>query len=78
MGTKNNPGKYDAYNKAKDDEPLFTLLARDRFAPMLIEMWAQWEENRVGADNEKVKEAKECAMEMRKWYSQHTPSPDPV
>jgi hypothetical protein len=40
MGTKLKPGKFDCYDAAKDDEPMFTLLARDPLAPWLVEMWA--------------------------------------
>lgn len=40
MGTKRNPGKYDCYDAADYDEPLFTLLARDPLAPMLVSLWA--------------------------------------
>lgn len=29
MGTKNNPGKFDCYDAALPDEPMFVLLARD-------------------------------------------------
>ena len=29
MGTKNNPGKFDCYEHAKPDEPMFVLLGRD-------------------------------------------------
>ena len=39
MGTKNDPGKFDCHAKAADDEPLFTLRAKDPIAPALIEAW---------------------------------------
>ncbi|HAW11807.1 MAG TPA: aspartate decarboxylase, partial [Chloroflexi bacterium] len=29
MGTKNNPGKFDCYDDAHPDEPMFVLLGRD-------------------------------------------------
>lgn len=41
MGTKIDPGKFDCYEKAEIDEPLFTLLARDPLAPHLVALWAQ-------------------------------------
>lgn len=41
MGTKNNPGKFDCHASAEDDEPLFTLLARDPLAPYLVAAWAE-------------------------------------
>jgi hypothetical protein len=40
MGTKLNPGKFDCYENAEPDEPLFTLLARDPLAPGLVQIWA--------------------------------------
>ena len=39
MGTKNDPGEYDCYANAKDDEPMFVLLARDPIAPVLVHLW---------------------------------------
>ena len=41
MGTKNNPGKFDCYDAAEPDEPMFTLLARDRLAAHLVSIWAK-------------------------------------
>lgn len=40
MGTKNNPGKFDCYEAADPDEPMFVLLARDASAPHLVRLWA--------------------------------------
>lgn len=40
MGTKSNPGKFDCYDKAEPDEPLFVLLARDETAADFVELWA--------------------------------------
>jgi len=73
MGTKLNPGEYDCYNKVLPDEPLFVLLARDPYAPTLIEEWA---EERMRAvmmkmrpleDLNMVSEAQKCAKAMREW-----------
>jgi hypothetical protein len=41
MGTKNNPGKFDCYENAEPDEPLFVLLARDPLAPFLVSIWSK-------------------------------------
>ena len=73
MGTKNNPGKYDCYDKAEDDEPMFVLLARDPAAPILVEAWAEFLELRATTerDMEKVEEARLCAINMRNWKSDH-------
>jgi hypothetical protein len=40
MGTKNNPGKFDCYEAAHPDEPMFVLLGRDPLAPHLVRLWA--------------------------------------
>lgn len=66
MGTKKNPGAFDCYGRAKDDEPMFVLLGRDRHAPLLVLRWAQMREN-AGESPAVVKAARECASEMRRW-----------
>lgn len=66
MGTKNNPGKFDCYENAALDEPMFILLARDKHAPTLIWLWASLREL-DSEDPAKVKEARECAVKMSEW-----------
>lgn len=66
MGTKLQPGKYDAYDKAAPDEPMFVLIARDETAPLLIEIWAMLK-RQSGSSPEKVAEALDCARDMRRW-----------
>lgn len=39
MATKENPGKFDCYANAKEDEPMFVLLARDPLAPAIVRAW---------------------------------------
>lgn len=69
MGTKNNPGNYDYYAKAKDDEPMFILLARDPMAPVLVRLWADIYARSFNDFNEaKYAEACKCASEMTNWY----------
>ncbi len=63
MGTKNKPGPYDCYANAKPDEPMFVLLGRDKHAPTLVWLWATLREL-GGEDAGKVKEARECAIDM--------------
>jgi len=76
MGTKLNPGKYDCYHKAKPDEPMFTLLARDPDAPMLVELWARIK-LRVGeGTTEKLGEAVQCAEAMREWQQRQLVADD--
>ena len=66
MGTKNSPGKYDCYEKAGDDEPIFVLRAKDPLAPILVTSWASMTgiSPRTKA---KVMEAHACAAAMRDW-----------
>lgn len=70
MGTKQNPGAYDCHQAAEPDEPLFTLLGRDKHAPTLIWLWATLREL-DGEDPAKVDEARSCAVEMMAWASAH-------
>ena len=77
MGTKANPGQFDCYAAAADDEPLFVLRANDPLAPALVHEWANRYEsakvrelggvvhNRTGL--EKSDEARVCAHAMRLW-----------
>lgn len=66
MGTKLNPGQFDCHAAAADDEPLFTLLARDRHAPILVALWAALRE--LDAEcADKVAEARQCAAAMQAW-----------
>ena len=66
MGTKNNPGKYDCYENAEPDEPMFVLLARDPHAPLLVRMWAELRQMHAGNPS-KVAEARSCAAAMEEW-----------
>ncbi len=66
MGTKNNPGEFDCYANAADDEPMFVLLARDSKAPGAVRRWAKRAE-REGGDPEKIAEARQCAKDMEAW-----------
>lgn len=69
MGTKAEPGAYDCYAHAEPDEPLFVLLARDAYAPVVVEQWADWAT--VKGDTEKADEARALASEMRSWRAEH-------
>lgn len=70
MGTKNNPSQFDCYAKAEPDEPIFVLLARDRYAPTLVWLWATLREL-DGEDPEKVREARQCIADMMAWAHDH-------
>jgi len=73
MASKLNPGKFDCYENALPDEPMFILLARDPSAPQLVREWAmrrQWHiENgvRPKEDLAMCEEARECATNMENW-----------
>lgn len=67
MGTKNNPGKWDCYHKAHPDEPMFVLLGRDRAAPQLVREWMSIHQALGDTEQEKMKEAYFCALEMERW-----------
>jgi len=70
MGSRNRPGKFDAYEKAAPDEPMFVLLARDPQAPALVRAWIA-QRSEKGESSEKLVEASECADAMEAWYDQH-------
>ena len=40
MGTRLKPGQFDCHAAALDDEPTFTLLARDPLAGFLVSIWS--------------------------------------
>lgn len=70
MGTKDNPGEFDCYAKAAPDEPMFTLLARDKHAPTLVWLWATLREL-DGEDPAKVEEARNCVADMLAYAKEH-------
>lgn len=73
MASKNNPGKWDCYANALADEPMFILLARDPYAPDLVEEWAAQRQRdiesgeRPDTDWPMVHEAYQCATDMQAW-----------
>jgi hypothetical protein len=77
MGSKNEPGQFDCYANALPDEPMFILLARDPWAPDLVEEWAvkRMRDIVLGArpksDLPMVDEAQRCAANMRKWRKEN-------
>lgn len=73
MGTKTNPGKFDCYEAAAPDEPMFVLLARDPLAPYLVRLWALLKYGPTKfqtSREEKCAEANWCANEMEHWRVQ--------
>lgn len=58
------------FQKAADDEPIFTLRAKDALAPQIVEAWADAAE-RNGSPAEKVSDARALAVAMRSWQVAH-------
>lgn len=77
MGTKLKPGKFDCYENAAPDEPMFVLLARDPLAPLLVRLWADLRERERG-NSSKVFEARTCAIDMEKFGLRIAPPSPPV
>jgi hypothetical protein len=77
MGTKNNPGKFDCYEKALPDEPMFVLLARDPWMTYLVQEWARIRRTdiksgeRPESDMDMVIEAEHCANDAIKWRKEN-------
>lgn len=66
MATKNNPGKFDCYEKAEPDEPVFVLLGRDPAAAFCVTLWLALREELDGP-GEQIDEARVCAAAMEAW-----------
>lgn len=77
MGTKANVSPNDGYTKALPDEPLFTLLARDKHAPEILRFWSALRGDDIdmrlapGADQALIAEARSVANEMEVWREQN-------
>jgi len=67
MGTKLNPGRFDCWSKAADDEPMFVLLGRDPVAPLVVKFWRALREVEGQTSQEKLDEATQCARDMEKF-----------
>jgi hypothetical protein len=84
MGSKDQPGEFDCYANAQQDEPMFILLARDASAPDLVEAWANERARLIcvglkpETDMAMVKEAYKCAASMRVWRAANRGGPNPT
>lgn len=67
MGTKNNPGKFDCYDSAAPDEPMFILLGRDPCAGPVVRMWIQMRLDQGTISDAKADEAFARADAMEEW-----------
>lgn len=77
MGTKENPGEFDCHANAGDDEPIFTLRAKDPAAPAAIRAWVEARKLAKPTTTEReqfrLMEAMGCAMEMEAWRQKIDP-----
>jgi len=83
MGTKNNPGDFDCYERALPDEPMFVLLARDAQASVRVRDWAAVYKDKKQLRREwtneaikKYEEAIACAKQMDEWRDRQTEGAD--
>ena len=71
MGTKKNPSEeFNCYAHAADDEPIFVLRAKDPYAHLLVDKWADMKSSEGSMDEKqirKIAEARKCAADMREW-----------
>ena len=58
--------------KAADDEPVFILRAQDALAADLVELWALRAKT-TDCPYDKVREAFDCAEQMRRWPIRKNP-----
>jgi len=80
MALKSQELQSGCFHNAREDEPLFVLRANDKFAPELVEAWANKVEMAVtghvtvAADKsrEKIKYARALAHQMRAWQTLNT------
>jgi hypothetical protein len=57
--------------KAADNEMLFVLRAQDKSAPKVVLHWIA--KNFENVSDEKLREAFECALEMKRWPTRKEP-----
>jgi len=56
--------------KAADDEPVFVLRAKDKFAPTVVRGWVALAKA-AGVPSEKLLEAELLAIEMEAWQEEN-------
>lgn len=67
----------DVLRNCADDEPIFVLRAKDRSAPFLVRMWADFNrEGKATTGNRKISqkkadEAEERALLMERWQAEN-------
>ncbi len=69
MGFKNNDR---CLKKVADDEPIFVLRAQDRLAPAIVMAWVN-AALEFGLSDERVQDATNIALAMKKWPNRKFP-----
>lgn len=61
------------FNRAKDDEPVFVILARDVTAPYVINSWInrRLATGKNKSKDKQIREARELAVEAENWFDQN-------
>jgi len=79
MATKDNPGAFDCYANAKNDEPMFVLLARDKASPAAVRYWCleRIKTGKNSISDPQITEAYQCATAMEE-YQAKLAAPKPV
>lgn len=80
MALKAEELKAGCFHNARDDEPIFVLRAKDIFAPVIVEEWANCVSEAVqgvatseaDASRRKVKYARALAHQMRAWQEMNS------
>lgn len=57
--------------RSQDDEPIFILCARDRTASKTVRQWVQNAKDAGCANQAKLDEALDLAMQMDRWRAAH-------
>lgn len=61
-----------ALGKARDEEPIFVLRAKDRFAPLLVQTWCDlMREHASPGAAEKIEDAQRCSASMLAYQAAH-------
>lgn len=64
--TKNNPGPHAILGKVEDDEPIFVIRAKDKYAASLVWLWTTMRELDQ-EDSEVIADAQQIFMAMLQW-----------
>ncbi len=76
IGSKLHPSRYDGYEAAEADEPIFVLLARDITAPSLVREWIARRLRSGNLSQDQADEANDIANAMETWRRVNRPLPE--